>query len=64
MAQIEIIVSPNGQSEVQTQGFEGADCLAKSQFLEHALGNRVGEQLTSEFYQSQTSVESREIEKQ
>ena len=30
---IEIIVSPTGQSQVQTRGFRGSDCRQASLFL-------------------------------
>ena len=48
---IEIIVSPNGQSRVETKGFAGAECREASQFIEQALGQRTSEQLTAEFHQ-------------
>ena len=48
---IEIIVSPTGQSKVQTKGYTGSTCQQASKFIEQALGTRTGEQLTSEFYQ-------------
>jgi len=54
---IEIIVSPTGQTSVQTKGFTGSACQDASRFIEQALGQRTGEQLTAEFYQpSQTSL--------
>ena len=49
---IEIIITPQGETTVQTQGFTGASCRDASKFLEEALGNRTGERLTGEFYQS------------
>ena len=49
---IEIIISPNGQTRVETKGFAGNECQTASQFLEKALGQRTSEQLTSEFYNS------------
>ena len=51
---IEITVSPAGESPVQTRGFVGPACRDASKFLEQALGQRTGEQLTAEFHQSQT----------
>lgn len=48
---IEIIVSPTGQSQVQTKGFMGNTCRDASQFIEQALGKRIDEHLTSEFHQ-------------
>ena len=53
---IEIVVSPQGQSRVATRGFVGSSCREASQFLESALGRRVGEKLTAEFHQTQTAT--------
>ena len=50
---IEVIVSPKGESRVETKGFAGSECREASRFLESALGQRTGEQLTGEFHQSQ-----------
>ena len=50
---IEIIVSPSGQTTVETKGFSGPSCRAASGFIEDALGSRVGEQLTAEFHAEQ-----------
>jgi hypothetical protein len=49
---IEIIVSPTGQSTVQTKGFAGSSCQDASRFIEQALGQRTGEQFTAEFHQA------------
>ena len=49
---IEVIVSPTGETTVQTKGFTGGDCLQASKFLEQALGSKTAEQKTPEFYQS------------
>ena len=57
---IEIIVSPTGQSQVQTRGFRGSNCRQASRFLEQALGQRTSEQLTSEFHQSVVQQQSRQ----
>ena len=48
---IEIVVSPKGETTVQTKGYFGSDCLQASKFLEQALGTTVIDQKTSEFYQ-------------
>ena len=48
---IEVVVSPSGQAEVTTKGFAGSSCRQASDFLEKALGERQGEQLTAEFHQ-------------
>jgi hypothetical protein len=48
---IEITVTPNGQTRVETKGFAGAECRDASRFIEKALGQKTSEQLTAEFYQ-------------
>ena len=48
---IEVTVSPEGETTVQTRGFTGGACLAASRFLEEALGVPAGEVKTPEFYQ-------------
>jgi hypothetical protein len=48
---IEVIVSPKGETTVQTKGYAGADCLQASKFLEQALGVVGTEHKTAEFYQ-------------
>ena len=47
---IEIIVSPTGQTTVQTKGFAGSACQAASRFVEQALGLATEERKTEEFY--------------
>jgi hypothetical protein len=49
---IEIIVSPKGETSVQTKGFAGQSCRDASRAMEAALGQRTGEQLTAEFHQA------------
>jgi DUF2997 family protein len=51
---IEITIDSKGQSKVETRGFSGSECREASKFIEQALGQRTGEQLTAEFYQSQS----------
>ncbi len=58
MKTIEIIVTPDGKSSVQTRGFVGRSCQAASRFLEQALGKRTGEQHSAEFYQTQPAEQS------
>ena len=48
---IEVVVSPSGQTTVQTKGYAGADCLRASKFLEQALGVVAADRTTAEFYQ-------------
>jgi hypothetical protein len=49
---IEVTVSPQGETTVQTRGYAGADCLRASKFLEQALGVTTADARTSEFYQA------------
>ena len=49
---IEVIVSPAGDTTIQTHGFKGAECLEASKFLEQSLGTVAHERKTTEFYQS------------
>ena len=58
---IEIIVAPNGQSQVQTKGFTGSACRQASQFIEQALGQRTGQQLTAEFYQQVSQPQTHQL---
>ena len=49
---IEVVVSPQGETIVQTQGYVGAECVLASQWLEQALGMSVADRKTSEFFQT------------
>lgn len=49
---IEVIVSPTGETTVQTKGYVAGDCIQASKFLEQALGVKTQERLTNEFYDS------------
>jgi hypothetical protein len=49
---IEVIVSPTGETTVQTKGYAGADCLSASRFLEQALGVTTAELKTAEYHQT------------
>ncbi len=50
---IEITVSPDGETKVETRGFTGGECREASRFVEQALGQRTAETLTAEFHQGQ-----------
>ena len=52
---IEIIINVKGEASVQTKGFAGSSCRDASRFIEQALGQRTGEQLTPEFHQTVTT---------
>jgi hypothetical protein len=49
---IEVIVSPKGETTLQTKGYSGADCQLASRFLEEALGIVSAERKTAEYYQT------------
>jgi hypothetical protein len=53
---IEVIVSPTGDTKIETKGFTGNDCRQASAALEQALGTKANERLTAQFYQSQSYV--------
>jgi hypothetical protein len=55
MQVIEILITPSGQSTVQTKGFSGSSCREASRFIEQALGARIRETLTAECHQSALS---------
>ena len=38
MKTIEIIVSPKGETRVETNGFAGGECREASKFIEESLG--------------------------
>ena len=54
---IQVIVGPEGETKIETKGFSGGECREASRFLEQALGQPVGEQLTAEFYQGQPTAQ-------
>ncbi len=50
---IEITVSPQGKTRLETKGFAGEACREASEFLERTLGQTQAETLTVEFHQCQ-----------
>ena len=50
MKTIEIIVSPKGESRIETKGFVGNSCREASKFIESALGKTSMESLKPEFH--------------
>ena len=52
MKTIEIIISPTGETTVETKGYTGSTCRDGSRFVEEALGTRTGEKLTAEFHKA------------
>ena len=56
MKTIEIIVSPQGETRLETKGFTGQECKAASKFVEEALGERASEELTPAFFVHQAAA--------
>ena len=52
MKLIQITVSADGQTQLETKGFVGSECQQASQFVEQALGLRTAEQRTAEYYET------------
>ena len=59
MKTIEVIVSPNGQTRLETKGFAGSQCRDASKLLESALGKITEERLTAEYHQTTTEEKAR-----
>ena len=57
---IEVIVSPKGETRVETKGFAGAECREASAFVEKALGTRQSETLTAEYHRQNARQTNRE----
>ena len=57
---IEITITAKGETSVQTRGFAGSSCRDASRYIEQALGQRIDEQLTTEFHQTSSSLEVRQ----
>ncbi len=60
MKTIEIIVTKEGKTSVQTKGFQGYSCREASRFIEQAIGSPTGEKLTTEFYQAEDVRQSQQ----
>ena len=59
MKTIEIVVTPNGKTHIETKGFVGAECREASRLVEAALGKGTSETLTAEFHQAQSQHQHR-----
>jgi hypothetical protein len=59
---IEVLVSPTGETTVQTKGYAGSDCLQASRFLENALGVIAAERKTAEFFESDPTRQRQETQ--
>ena len=59
---IEITVNAKGEPTVQTKGFAGSTCREASKFIEQALGQRIGEQLTAEFHTAESVQQAGQVQ--
>ena len=50
MKRIEVIVTPSGETRIETQGFTGSECRDVSRQLEQALGIASTDKPTAEMY--------------
>ena len=57
MKTIEIIISPQGETRLETKGFAGASCQDASRFIETALGEKSSDRPAAERYQVSTGQE-------
>ncbi len=55
---IEVIVTPTGETKIETKGFTGSSCKSASAFLEAALGSKTSEQLKAQFHQVEQASQS------
>ena len=54
LAQIEVLVSPTGETSIKTVGFNGPQCREATRELEAALGIKLTETLTAEYHLNAT----------
>jgi hypothetical protein len=55
MRTIEVTIGPRGEVQLETRGFAGRACQDVAKTLVGCLGQPVAEQLTAEFYRSETA---------
>jgi hypothetical protein len=58
MKTIEITVSPTGETKLESKNFTGADCQLATRNLEIALGCRISETLSAEYFGANTTNQS------
>jgi hypothetical protein len=58
---IQVVVSPKGETKIETFGFTGSSCQDATRALEQALGAKTEETLTGEYY---TTANEQQIEAQ
>lgn len=57
-AEIEVVISPNGEVRLETRGLRGQACVAETKDLLPALGDKVlTREKTREYYQQETAAD-------
>lgn len=54
--QIDVIIDADGNPEIRTSGFSGNECARETAALEKALGAKVSDKKTPEFYKQTRGV--------
>jgi hypothetical protein len=58
---IQVVVNPQGETKIETSGFEGSSCQDATRELERALGATTEETLTGEYY-AETNTQTDELQ--
>ena len=58
---IEIIITPQGQVQIDAVGFKGADCERATAFLEEAMGTVGSKTKKPEFHQRQITKHQQKL---
>ncbi|MGL4942085.1 MAG: DUF2997 domain-containing protein [Thermoguttaceae bacterium] len=61
MKTITLIITTDGTTKVETNGFDGQSCKDASTFIEHALGTQTAEQFKSEYFHT-TNINQQETQ--
>jgi hypothetical protein len=64
MKTIEITVTPEGSTSVETRGYSGVSCRDASRFIESALGQKTDEQMTPAYHETNNQITQNTEEEQ
>jgi hypothetical protein len=59
---IEVVISPSGQTRIETRGFAGNACRDASRFLEEALGLRTSDTSPAEAHHTAEQAAQRRLQ--
>ena len=57
MKSLEVIITPKGETKIETRGFQGPSCREASRALIQALGIQTEERVTGEFWATEHQTE-------